>query len=60
MTDDEKAKYQELDQKIQNDPHVKQVIMAEQGIYMLLDDIQKTIAKPITDLYEDISIHSGK
>ncbi|TVV10509.1 YlbF family regulator, partial [Lactobacillus jensenii] len=40
--------------------HVKQVIMAEQGIYMLLDDIQKTIAKPITDLYEDISIHSGK
>lgn len=34
--------------------------MTEQRTYILLDGTQKTIAKPITDLYEDTSIHSGK
>lgn len=56
LDENEKAKYQELNKKIGEDKNVQAVIKAEQGLYVLLDDVQKTIAKPITDLYKEISI----
>ncbi|WEV40959.1 YlbF family regulator [Lactobacillus sp. ESL0684] len=47
-------KYQKLDEKVQKDATIMKLLQAEQGLYKIIDDVQKTLTKPINDLYNDL------
>lgn len=54
LTDDVKNYYKELNDKVQKDANIIKLLTAEQGLYKLIDDLQKTFTSPINDLYSDL------
>lgn len=46
--------YQDLSKKVKQDPNIVKMLQAEQGLYKLIDDVQKTFTRPISDLYEGL------
>ncbi|WEV70444.1 YlbF family regulator [Lactobacillus sp. ESL0785] len=46
--------YKELNEKVQKDPQIVKLLQAEQGLYKIIDDVQKAITKPINDLYDGL------
>ena len=54
LTDDVKNYYKELNDKVQKDANIVKLLTAEQGLYKLIDDLQKTFTSPINDLYSDL------
>ncbi len=54
LSDDVKKSYQDLNGKAQKDPNIIKLLTAEQGLYKLIDDLQKTFTSPINDLYSDL------
>lgn len=54
LSDDVEKEYKDLNDKIQKDPNIIKLLTAEQGLYKLIDDLQKTFTSPINDLYSDL------
>lgn len=54
LTEDQQKQMKDLDTKISQDGALQGLLLAEQQVYGLLNDIQKTTSKPITDLYDDL------
>lgn len=54
LSDDTQKEYKELNEKVQKDQNIVKLLTAEQGLYKLIDDIQKTFTSPINDLYSDL------
>jgi cell fate (sporulation/competence/biofilm development) regulator YlbF (YheA/YmcA/DUF963 family) len=46
--------YQKLNEEVQKDPQIIKLLQTEQALYKLIDDIQKAITKPVSDLYDDL------
>ncbi|RMC24229.1 MULTISPECIES: YlbF family regulator [unclassified Lactobacillus] len=46
--------YQKLNEDVQKDPQIIKLLQTEQVLYKLIDDIQKAITKPISDLYDGL------
>lgn len=51
---DSEKEYKELNAKIKEDSVIMQLLQAEQSLYGILDDVQKTFTKPMNDLYDDL------
>lgn len=51
---DSEKEYKELNAKIKEDSVIMQLFQAEQSLYGILDDVQKTFTKPMNDLYDDL------
>lgn len=54
LSEDDQKAYQELNKKVQDDKNIVSLLKAEQKLYQLLDDVQKTFTNPINDLYADL------
>lgn len=54
LAEETKKEYQELNEKVQKDANIVKLLTAEQGLYKLIDDLQKTFTSPINDLYKDL------
>lgn len=46
--------YKKLNEKVQKDQLILKLLEAEQGLYKTIDEVQKTITKPINDLYDGL------
>lgn len=54
LSKEDQDAYTKLSQEVQNDDNIGKLLAAEQGLYQLIDDVQKTFTKPINDLYQDL------
>lgn len=54
LSEDDQKAYQDLNKKVQDDKNIVKLLQSEQGVYKLLDDVQKTFTNPINDLYADL------
>lgn len=54
LSADLQKEYKELNEKVQKDANIVKLLTAEQGLYKLIDDLQKTFTSPINDLYSDL------
>lgn len=54
ISQDIQKQYKELNDKVQKDSNIVKLLTAEQGLYKLIDDVQKTFTNPINDLYADL------
>lgn len=54
LDDSTKESYQKLNDQVQKDEVIVKLLNAEQGVYKLIDDLQKTFTRPINDLYSDL------
>lgn len=54
LSKEDQQAYQDLNEKVQKNDKIVAMLKTEQALYNLLNDIQKTYSKPITDLYEDL------
>lgn len=54
LSADIQKEYKELNKKVQKDQNIVKLLTAEQGLYKLIDDLQKTFTNPINDLYADL------
>lgn len=51
---DVQQEYKDLNDKVQKDANIVKLLTAEQSLYKLIDDLQKTFTSPINDLYTDL------
>lgn len=54
LSEDLQKAYKELNEKVQKDEKIVKLLTTEQGLYKLINDVQKTFTNPINDLYEDL------
>lgn len=54
LSEDTQKAYKELNEKVQKDQNIVKLLTVEQGLYKLIDDLQKTFTSPINDLYSDL------
>ena len=54
LSEELQESYKDLSGKVQQDANIVKLLTAEQGLYKLIDDVQKTFTSPINDLYTDL------
>lgn len=54
LSADVQKTYKELNEEVQKDKNIVNLLAVEQGLYKLIDDLQKTFTNPINDLYADL------
>lgn len=57
LTEDMRTKYEDLNKRLQDNEQMKTLIKAEEKVYSKLDEVQKTLTKPMADLYEKLRDH---
>lgn len=51
---DVQKNYKELNTQVQKDNNIVKLLTSEQGLYKLIDDLQKTFTNPVNDLYKEL------
>lgn len=54
LSADLKQEYQDLSQQVQQNKKITQLLQAEERLYRLIDDLQKTCTHPVNDLFADL------
>lgn len=54
LSDDIKKEYAEINTKVSNNDDLKDMISKEQAVFQLINDVQNTFTKPLSDLYKDL------
>lgn len=52
LSDDIKKEYSEINDKVSNNDDLKDMISKEQAVFQLINEVQTSFTKPLSDLYK--------
>ena len=54
LSQEMQEEYKNLNDQVQKDPQILKLLEAEQGLYKIVEEVQKVITQPINDLYKGL------
>ncbi|CCK84111.1 UPF0342 protein LBU_1322 [Lactobacillus equicursoris 66c] len=54
LSQEQKDHFASLNSRVSQDTTLQGMLLAEQGVYALMNDLQKSISQPLADAYEDL------